>query len=96
MTDPSPMEQRRARIESLRAKADHLLSIATHETIEAEIRIGISELDEALVYLKEEDIDSRPHIWTIVDLATNSAAWHIEEMEKALTTYGADARPDLA
>ena len=92
MSDPSPRRQRLTRVAAQQLEAERLLSTATHSTMRAQVRLASRDLDEALLWLNETDIDSRPSILKIVDLLLDLAAWRLTMVGSSLKAYGPSAR----
>ena len=90
MTTPTPSAQRLTQIEHSKAEAARLLATATHVSIKDQVRIATRDLNEALQWLRQKDIDERPFILEIVDLNIQFAANRLAMVDKAIRTYGPD------
>lgn len=77
-------------ISALRARAETIGSVVNHQTMKAHVAMASRDLNEAVVWLDSENVDNRPQILKIADLATSLAAARIEMVEKAVETRGRD------
>jgi len=91
MTDVTPRQQRLDFIEVQRAEAARLMSAANHDTMKAHVRLAVRDLDEATIFLNEKDVDHRPNILKMADLAVEIATARMAIVAKALADYGPDA-----
>jgi hypothetical protein len=87
----TPRQALLATIETKQAEARQLLAVATHDKIREQIRKASRELDEAVLWLNDHDVDTRPNILHCAELAVEMAAWRLTTVAKALKTYGLGA-----
>jgi hypothetical protein len=87
----TPSQARLERLDALRADADRLKTAAQHQSLKGEVRRASRDTAEAAHYLAESNIDSRPSILAIVDMAIQLAAYRLRAVEKPLHTYGPGA-----
>ena len=87
----TPRGERLETIKKCRATGEQLLTDAHHDTMHAEVRLAYRDLDEAGLWLNQENVDDRPSILAIVDLATNAAAHRLKTIQEALNTHGPNA-----
>ena len=80
-----------SRITSLQGIADHLIATTTHESIARQTQLAFRDLAEARLWLEERDVDERPAILTIAEIATDLAACRLKMVQNALTRHGPDA-----
>jgi hypothetical protein len=73
-------------IETKRAEAERLLTLATHDTIKELVRLAIRDLDEAVLWLNHRDVATR-----IADMTIGFATTRLAMAKKAIDSYGADA-----
>jgi hypothetical protein len=92
MTASTPRLQRLARIETKRAEAERLMTAASHDNMKAHIRRAVRNLDEAILWLKETDVDHKPPILLIVDSEIDLATQQMALVAKAITDYGPDTK----
>ena len=88
MSDPTPRRQRLKRVAAQQVEAERLLSTARHSTMRAQVRLASRDVDEALLWLNETDIDARPSILKIIDLLLDLASWRLTMVDSNLKTYG--------
>lgn len=81
----------RVRIETRLAEAARLLSTARHETIKHQIRLASRDLDEAITWLDQIDVEASPLILKIVDILSDLATRRLTMVADVLTTRGRDA-----
>jgi hypothetical protein len=91
MTEITPRHRRIALVGAQEADAARLLSAANHGTMKLQIRLATRDLDEARAWLNQEDVDRRPFVLTIVDMAIGLAAARLTMVQHALQTFGPDA-----
>jgi hypothetical protein len=91
MTTDTPRQQRLAIIATQRIEASRLLTIAQHESIKAGARLALRDLDEALLWLDEQDVHNRPHILDIVDTVVSLATQRMAMVAEALADDGPGA-----
>ena len=75
----------RERIEAKRRQAEMLLSVASHETVNDQVRLGLRDLDEALHWLHRKPSTSPVHL--LLDLAT----WRLNTAMRMIRSEGAEA-----
>jgi hypothetical protein len=92
MGDVTPRRRRLTQVAAQEVEAARLLSIATHSTARAQVRLASRDLDEALLWLKETDVDARPSILKMVDLLLDLATCRLTMVDSNLKTYGPGAR----
>jgi len=91
MFEDTPSQQRRSPIQQLQTRADRLMRAAQHDSVKAVITRACEALDEALEYLTEPNIDSRPSMLGLVDMCLDYAESHLQRVDKALSIHGPDA-----
>jgi len=91
MANPTPTQERTELIARKQADAARLLSAANDESLKEMVRLSIRDLDEATLWLRQPNVDARPVILAIVDLATNLATGRLDAVDNALRTYGPNA-----
>jgi hypothetical protein len=92
MPNDSPRAQRLAQIDIMRTQANELSSSSLHDTMKTYAALAIRDLNEATVFLNEKDIDNRPYILAMADLAIGSAASRISLIGDAVAKYGPGVR----
>jgi hypothetical protein len=92
MTATTPRLQRLARIETKRAEAERLMTAASRDTMKAHVRSAVRNLDEAILWLKETDVDNKPPILLIVDSEIDLAIQQMALVAKAIADHGPDAK----
>ena len=85
------MRQRTAHIHLMQADVTALRTAATHETIREQLEIAANDLDEALHYLAFDDVNNRPSVLAIADLAIVLAASRLAKIDISLRLYGPNA-----
>ena len=90
-TDSRLAEQHRPRIEARRAQADLLLSTANHESVKAQIRLGLRDLDEALLWLKRHDSVSPEFVEGMVRGLLTVSGCRLDGIRALLRTSGPGA-----
>jgi hypothetical protein len=86
--------RREARLTVIRAnlaEVERLLALARQEPMKEQVRRANRDLDEAAEWLNKQDVDHRPSILKIADLALGLAAWRLTMVNRALDKYGPDA-----
>ena len=76
----------RQRIDARRRQAEMLLSVASHDTVNEQVRLSLRDLDEALAWLHRKPTASSIHL--LLELAT----WRLETVREMLRSGGPDAR----
>lgn len=82
MTFPTAL---RERIDAKRRQAEMLLSVAGHDTVHEQVRLGLRDLDEALDWLQRKPGTSPVHL--LLELAT----WRLNTVMQTMRTEGAEA-----
>jgi hypothetical protein len=77
VTNPGDL---RRRIDAKRRQALMLLSVASHDTVNEQVRLGLRDLDEALAWLHRKPSTSPVHL--LIDLA----AWRLSTAMQMLRT----------
>lgn len=85
------MEKQRPRIEARRAQAELLLATANHESVKAQIRLGLRDLDEAFMWLKMHDSVSPEFVEGIVRGLLTVTGCRLDGIRTLLRTSGPDA-----
>jgi len=67
------------------------METATHESMRRQIQLAFRDLAEARLWLEERNVDERPAILTIADIATNLAECRLTMVQSVLTKHGPDA-----
>ena len=78
-------EDLRRRIEAKRKQAEMLLSVASHDTVNEQVRLGVRDLEEALSWLHRKSGPGPVHL--LLDLA----AWRLNTAMRLVRTEGAEA-----
>jgi hypothetical protein len=91
MEPTSPSQLRRAQIETLKVDAGRLRDAARQQPIKDLVGLAMRDLDEGLLWLRQENIDSRPYILQIVDMTILMATTRMNVVSRALALYGPDA-----
>jgi hypothetical protein len=91
MTNTTSRQRLLTDIETQQAEAVRLMTLAEHDTIKEQVRLAIRDLDEALHWLNEKNVDTRPSILRIADLAFGLATWRLTMVKNALDKYGPGA-----
>jgi hypothetical protein len=91
MTFSTPSDRRRQLILERKRLAEALMRHAVHETLEHQLLLAIRDLDEALEWLDQDNIDHRPFILRIVDMELELAMARLIAVQQALEMYGLDA-----
>ena len=84
MTITNPWDLR-GRIEAKHRQAEMLLSVASHDTVNEQVRLGMRELEEALSWLQRKPGSGPVHL--LFDLAT----WRLNIAMRLVRTEGAEA-----
>jgi hypothetical protein len=74
------------RIHARRTQAEMLLSLASHDTANEQVRLSLRDLDEALAWLQR-----RPTAGSI-QLLLELATWRLNTVREMLRSGGPDAR----
>jgi hypothetical protein len=91
MATPTASEIRLQSIKALDAEAERLLAEMTEEPMKNFIRHATRDLDEARAWLREKNVDQRPHVLATVDLILQLATHRLRTAEEARKTYGTGA-----
>ena len=75
----------RERIDAKRRQAEMLLSVASHDTVNDQVRLGLRDLDEALDWLHRKPSTGPVHL--LLELAT----WRLNTAMRTMRTEGAEA-----
>ena len=75
------------RIDAKRREAEMLLSVASHDTVNDQVRLGLRDLDEALEWLHRNPSTSPVHL--LLDLAT----WRLNTAIRLMRSEGGEAEP---
>jgi hypothetical protein len=90
MTDSSARSQRLGQIEALQAQGARLIADATDETMKTRVQLAMRDLDDAIRWLNQEDIDREPHLLriidTTIDLATRNMAFVANALDDDLSS----------
>jgi hypothetical protein len=84
-------DRRRQLILERKRLAEALMRHSVHDTMKHQLLLAIRDLDEARQWLDHDDIDHRPLILRIVDMAIELAMARLIAVQRALETYGLDA-----
>jgi len=84
-------EARLTLIKTSLAEADRLLLLSRQEPMKEQLRRAARDLEEASTWLEKRDVDHRPSILKITDLALDLARWRLNMVSEALEKYGPDA-----
>lgn len=92
MAKMSTRQQKLDLVADQRAEAERLLSLAQHESVKARVRSVIRDLDEAVLWLRDDDIDQRPPILVIVNTLIAAATAVLEYIDDTIKKSGPDFR----
>ncbi len=92
MANSTIRQQKLELIADRRAEAEQLLSTARHESVKARIRNVIRDLDEAVLWLKDDDVDERPLVLGIVNTRIAAADAVLEYVDAQIKERGSDFR----
>jgi hypothetical protein len=67
MNEPTPKQQRLALIEAKRSEAAVILPTANHSTMKGLVRLAVRDLDQGLVWLRQQNVDDNAWILGMVD-----------------------------
>jgi hypothetical protein len=92
MTFSTLSDRRRQLILERKQLAEALMRHGAHDAMKHQLRLAIRDLDEALEWLDQDNIDHRPFILRIVDMAIELAMARVIAVQQAFEMYGLDAR----
>ena len=84
-------EARLTVIKTSLVEAERLLCLIRQEPMKEQLRRATRDLEEAAAWLDKRDVDNRPAILKITDLALELARWRLTMVNQALEKYGPDA-----
>jgi hypothetical protein len=90
MADQTP---RQIRLENIRRVAEvaRLMDVVTHETMHRQVELASRDLNEALMWLRQENVDTR-RIQLIVDVILQLVDSRLKMVNDGLTDDGPNAR----
>jgi len=92
VTELTAQSQRLTPIAARRADAGRLLAIMTNPVMKEQVRLAMRDLEEAHAWSTQPNFENRPHLQTFVDLILSLATWRLKLVQRALSTYGHDAK----
>jgi hypothetical protein len=90
--DFTPRQQRLALIDAIRQRTDILLSGSNEKRVNTSVRYAVRDLDEAVVWLRRQNIDTAPHLLRMVDIAIRCAATRLASMESLAVNFVMSSR----
>jgi hypothetical protein len=92
MVEPTPREERLARIVKFHAEAAKLLATAEHATMKHHIELAICDLNEAQTWLNHKGgVESDPELLEIADFITSLGTERLIMVKKLLEMDGPGA-----
>ena len=83
--------ERAADIAYFRAEADRIYNAVKHPPMKLQVTLALFDLAEAEKWLESKNIEKRPAILSIVDLAIGFAESRLKMVSDAFDQYGPDA-----
>ena len=85
------VELRKNQLDALTDRANVLLGFFEHESILTMVRGAVRNIDDGRVWLKEQNIETRPTLMGIVDLNVKLADATLTQMEGVAQSHGKTA-----
>jgi recombinational DNA repair ATPase RecF len=95
MVEPTPREQRLARIVKFHAEAAKLLATAEHATMKHHIGLAICDLNEAQAWLNHKDVETNAELLQIADFIIGLGTERLIIVKKLLEMDGPWAAPPI-
>lgn len=80
-------DERRATIAALKLEAKRLVDRQLDPSMKELVRLAVRDYDEATVWLRQENVENRPYILKIVDLAISFGQQRIEMVHEGIRMW---------
>lgn len=87
MSTTPKTDERRAAIGALKLEAKRLVDRPLDPSMKELIRFAVRDFDEATVWLRQENVENRPYILKIADLAISFGQQRIEMVHEGIRMF---------
>ncbi len=87
MSTTPQTDARRATIGQLKLEARRLVNTPMDQSMKELVRLAVRDCDEALVWLRQDNVENRPFILKIADLTTEFARKRLDVVNDGLKMW---------
>jgi len=87
MSTTPETDARRAAIGLLKLEAKRLIDRQLDQSMKELVRLAVRDCDEALVWLRQDNVENRPFILKIADLATEFGRRRLDVVNEGLASW---------
>lgn len=87
MSTTPQTDERRATIATLKLEAKRLVDRPLDPSMKELVRLAVRDFDEAITWLRQENVENRPYILKITDLAISFGRQRLEMVHEGIRMW---------